>query len=257
MSTTKRRINFTNRKRIRREEIDVRLLETRPGEPVRVKASVSLESYGFPPSAAIAFEAYHRSTGMRFDCGTVGEPSIPDVFVLDELDQRGNLLFRIKVIDRDRDNGRILGSAERISPSSEDDDENRRSLFPVVYGSLGEEVWKVDVEYGERPVLVFNREIPGIKHRLKTDTLLQGLVFPAAFRVVLEALVRDDDEGDDEEEGWRSEWLQFCRERLGIDDEPPRKASQEQKEWIDDTVQRFCHEYGFMKGIRKLEETAE
>lgn len=257
MSTAKRRINFTNRKRIRREDIDVQLLDMRPGEPIRAKASVSLDGYGFPPSAAIAIEAYKGSTGMRFDCGTVGKTSIPDVFVLDEVEQRSNLLFRIKVIDREDDHGRILGSAERISPSSDDDDEDRRSLFPVAYGNLGEEVWKVDIDYGERPALVFNREIPGIKHRLKTDTLLQGLVFPAAFRAVLEALVRDDDEGDEDEEGWRTDWLKFCSERLGINDEPPRRASPEQKEWIDDTVQRFCQEYGFMKGIRKLEEGPE
>ena len=118
-------------------------------------------------------------------------------------------------------------------------------------------MWKVDVTYEERPALVLNREIPGIRHRLKTDALLQGLLFPAAFRTVLDALARDDDEGDDEEEGWRAEWLQYCRERLGIDDEPPRKASQEQTDWIDYAVQRFCQEYGFMKGIRKLEEAPE
>ena len=257
MSTAKRRINFTGRKRIRREEISIRLLESRRGEPLRAKATLSLEDHGFPASAAIAIEAYHRSTGMRFDCGTVGKPAIPEALVLDEVDQGGNLLFRVKIIATEGDSGRILGSAERISPTSDDDDENKRALFPVLYRSLGEEVWKVDVAYEERPALVLNREIPGIRHRLKTDALLQGLLFPAAFRVVLENLARDDDEGDDEEEGWRAEWLQFCRERLGIDDEPPPKTSQEQDDWIDYAVQRFCQEYGFMKGIRKLEEAPE
>lgn len=257
MSTVKRRINFTGRKRIRRQDVDCRLLETSPGEPLRAKTNLSLEGYGFPASAAIAVEVYHRSTGMRFDCGTVGRPAIPEVFSLDEVDQRGNPLFRVKVIDTETDSGRILGSAERISPASDEDNENRRAFFPVLYRSLGEEVWKVDAGYEEPPALVLNREIPGIRHRLKTDALLQGLLFPAAFRIVLEALARDDDEGDDEEEGWRAEWLQFCRERLGIDNEPPRKASQEQSDWIDDAVQRFCQEYGFMKGIRKLEEAPQ
>lgn len=254
MNTAKRRINFTGRKRIRREEVDIRLLDTRPGEPLHAKAKLSLEGYGFPPSATVAIEAYYRSTGMRFGCGTIGNPAIPETLVLDQIDQRGNLLFRVKVVDTESDNGRILGSAERISPSNDDDEEGRRALFPVLYRSLGEEVWKVDVSYEERPALVLNREIPGIRHRLRSDAMLQGLLFPAAFRFVMEALARDDDEGDDEEEGWRAEWLQFCSERLGIEEPPPRRASQEQSEWIDYAVQCFCKEYSFMKGIRKLEE---
>ena len=258
MSTAKRRINFTGRKRIRREDVEISLLETRLGETMRAKAKISIDSYGFPSSAAITIEAYHRSTGMRFDCGTVSNPQIPDALILDEVDQRGNLLFRLKVIDTEVDSGRILGSAERINPSSdENDDENRRALFPVIYRSLGEEVWKVDVGYEERPALVLNREIPGIRHRLKADPLLQGLLFPAAFRVVLENLVQDDDEGEDDNEGWRNEWKQFCRERLGIHDDPPLRLSGDQAEWIDYAVQRFCQEYGFMKGIRKLEEVIQ
>ena len=56
MSTAKRRINFTGRKRIRREEINIRLLETRPGEPLRAKAYLSLENHDFPDSAALAID---------------------------------------------------------------------------------------------------------------------------------------------------------------------------------------------------------
>jgi hypothetical protein len=253
MTSAKRRINSTGRKRIRREDVNIRMLDSAPGEPLRAKASINLDAHEFPSASIISLEAYHRSSGMRFDFGTVGAQTIPDVLVLDEVDRSGTVLFRIKVVEAEGDRGRILGSAERIPPTSEDAEQNRRSLFPVVYRSLDEEVWKVDIDYGGRPTLILNREIPGIGHRLKEDPFLQGFLFPAAFRIVMEAIARDQDEDDDDEPGWRTEWLQFCRDSLGIHDVPPASDAEE---WIDHAVSRFCNEYGFMKRIRKMEEEA-
>jgi hypothetical protein len=47
MSTAKRRINFTGRKRIRREDVEISLLETRLGETMRAKAKFLLIAMGF------------------------------------------------------------------------------------------------------------------------------------------------------------------------------------------------------------------
>jgi hypothetical protein len=179
------------------------------------------------------------------------------VLILDEVDQSGSVLFRVKVIDAREECGRILGSAERIQPSSEDEDKDRRSLFPVLYRSLGEQLWKVEINPGDRPKLILNREIPGIQHRLRTDAFLQGMLFPAAFRIVLEALaagLHDDDADDDSEHpAWQTEWLEFCKAGLGINNPPPVSDSDERLRWVDYAVERFCSEYGFMKAIKKLE----
>ncbi|MBU2091362.1 MAG: hypothetical protein KKB63_12450, partial [Alphaproteobacteria bacterium] len=211
--------------------------------------------YSFPSDAAIALDAYRSSTGtgMRFDCGTVADTAIPELLVLDEIDDGGNVLFRLKVIETYNSSGRILGSADRVQPKS-DDNNNQKSLFPVVYRELKDEIWKVDVNYEQRPALVLNSEIPGIRHRVRHDTLLQGLLFPAAFRIVLENMVRDDDDGDDDAPSWRTDWLQFCRDTLGITEEPPVAGEEARREWIDYAVRRLCEEFQFMKGIRKLEE---
>src|SRR5438105_1192702 len=145
MTSSKRRINSTGRKRIRHENVDIRMVDCGPNEPLRANATIDLSEHGFPSAALISIEAYHRSSGMRFDCGTIGKPAIPDILVLDEVDQSGSVLFRVKVVADQEGRGRILGSAERIQPSSENEDKDPHSLFPVLYRSLGEQVWKVEI----------------------------------------------------------------------------------------------------------------
>jgi len=106
--------------------------------------------------------------------------------------------------------------------------------------------------------LILNRDVPGLQHRLENDAFMKGMLFPAAFRIVLETLVAaHDDEGDDEEDipPWQSEWLKFCQETLGIASAPPTDA-EEQDKWVEEAVDRFSSEYGFVKEIRKQEEAA-
>lgn len=257
MSKVKRRINSTGRKRIHRESVDIRMLQNDPGKPLRASAQLDLSEHEFPHDALVSLEAYHRSSGMRFDCGTVGQPQISDVLVLDEVDHTGSVLFRVKVVENGVERGRILGSAEKIQPLSEDENKDRRSLFPVLYRSIGEQIWKVEINPGDRPKLILNSDIPGIAYKLKNDAFLHGMLFPAAFRIVIEALAAslNDDDGDDDDEQptWQSEWMKFCNEGLSITDTPSATDAEERQQWIEYAVERFCAEYGLMKAIRQLE----
>lgn len=253
MSKAKRRINSTGRKKIKRTDIDIRLLEAKAGEPLKAKASLSLGEHAFPPESFVSIEAYHRSSGMRFDCGTVGALAIPPLLVLDEVDRTGSVLFRVKVTESGPDIGKLLGSAERVQPSSEETIDGKRSLFPVLYRDLKEQVWKVEINEGDRPKLILNNTIPGIGNKLQHNPLVQGLLFPAAFRIVLEKLVKEPDEDDDEEAGWKTEWFQFCREGLGIHDDPSTLDEDDRLDWVDAVVDRFCRVYRFIDGIRKME----
>ena len=65
MSTIRKRINSTGRKRIPRDRISVTLLPVKPDEPLRAVATVRLDGLGFPESATVVLEAYQRSTAMR------------------------------------------------------------------------------------------------------------------------------------------------------------------------------------------------
>ena len=192
---------------------------------------------------------------MRFECGTVGDIRIPPLLVLDEVDRSGSVLFRVRVIDTEGEPGKILGSALGIQPSSENNEEGQRSLFPVIFRDLGELTWKVEMNYGDKPKLVLNKKIPGISHRLHENPLLQGFLLPAALRIVLEELVRERDEGDDDEPGWKAEWLQFCKAGLGLQDDPAELNADDRTEWVD--LKSFCNAHGFVSAIHRTEmETA-
>src|SRR5580704_16800262 len=128
MSSAKRRINSTGRKKISQDKIDLRILSVVPGEPLRAKIGIELGSLDLPSAAAVSVEAYHRSTAMRLDCGTVGAKTIPEVLFLNELDKTGSVLFRIKVVDQKDQPGKILASADRVRPSIEGEHMGRRSI---------------------------------------------------------------------------------------------------------------------------------
>jgi hypothetical protein len=109
-------------------------------------------------------------------------------------------------------------------------------LFPVVYRELGEQVWKVEIEEGDRPKLIVNCEIPAISSKLHQHVILQALVFPAAFRIVLEKLAQNPIEDDDEEPGWKTEWLEFCKQSLGIHEDPTILETEQKQEWVDTDI---------------------
>ncbi len=252
MSSAKRRINSTGRKRIKRERIEIRMLEVRPGEPLKATASLQLSDLGFPHAARVAIEAYHRSSGMRFDCGTIHEMNIPPLLVLDEVDQNGAVLFRVKVVDTGPGMGKLLGSAERIQARSKDEAEGRRSLFPVEDRDLGYEVWKVEVDNDVKPVLILNNRIPSLKYHILENPLIQGVLLPAALRIVIRKLADDPAAVDDDESEWKQDWLRYCQEELRITGDPVIMNMDDRKDWVDEVVRRFCEQTGFVARIRKM-----
>ena len=256
MSTAKRRINSTGRRRIGRECAKISMLESGLDEPLKAKIELNLENLGFPADARVAVEAYHRSSGMRFDCGTVSDLNVPSLLVLDEVDKSGSVLFRLKVIDDNAEPGKLLGSAERLRPLNETDGENRRSIFPILYRDLRYDVWKVEVEQGDRPVLIVNKRIPGFSHSLQKSPMMQGLLLPAALRIVLGELVRVSETGDDEDgPGWKEEWLEFCRRQLGAEFDARKMMDESYRaNWIDDVVMRFCENLSLIERIRGASE---
>ncbi len=252
----KRRINSTGRVKILRNSFEISMLEAEIGQPLKAKTSLELSNYNFPDTASVIIEAYHRSSGQRFDCGTVTQPAVPSVLVLDEVDHSGSVLFRIKVIDNEENPGMLLGSAERISPKSSDDKAGRRSLFPVIYRDLGHEVWKVENLPLGPPELALNIALPEIKPKLKNNPLIQGFLLPAALRVVLEELIRDSDGDGDEGESWREEWKEYCKSELGVADNPPDMGGSEEDkaDWIDRAVKGFCRKFKSVDNIKKMQE---
>ena len=253
MAGARRRLNYTGRQRIRREHIEVRMLENASGTPLRAELDLDLSGYGLPDSAFVIFEAYHRSSLMRFDLGTVGTLNIPPVLVLSEVDHIGSVNFRLKVVDVDVVNGRALATAERIKARSEEDDDpdGRRSLMTVSFKELGHEIWRVDLASDSRPELLINREIPGIKHQLQESAVIQAFLLPAALRVVLENLFPDQGYVDDDDDDiWQKEWKEFCNDELGMVFEGAASL-EDRDDWVNECIRRFCRKSGFLGNLKK------
>jgi hypothetical protein len=253
MNSAKRRINSTGRKKISQDKIDLRILAAIPGEPIRAKLGLDLESLGLPASASVSVEAYHHSTAMRFDCGTVGAKKIPEILSLNDLDRAGGVLFRIKIVDREVQQGKILASADRVRPVVEGDDIGRKSIFPVEHCDLGQEIWRVDIDDDTGPLLLLNSKIPALMHRIHDNPLVAGTLLPAAFRVVLLHIARHPSEDDEDGNGWKTDWKRFCTEGLGVEDElEDMEDDDEREQWVADAVRRYCETKAFVDKARQM-----
>ena len=250
MSTVKRRINSTGRKRIPRDRVSVTLLAVKPDEPLRASATVRLDGLGFAEGASVLLEAYQRSSAMRFELGTVAAYSVPDPLILHELDPGAVPLFRLKVIDNEGQAGKLLGAAERLRPDSDDTPDGRESLFPVRFVELHEEVWKLQID-AAGPCLLLNCRIPVLKAEIQRNPLVSGILLPAALRGVLEQLVGDRYDTDDDEAAWKEKWLRYCREELGLTEDPGTLTQELREEWIDEGIRAFCKSAKFMAKIRR------
>lgn len=252
MASAKRRINSTNRKRVGQEAVDIRVLETPPGSPQKATATLKLEEFGFSPAAIVVIEAYRSSSLMRFECGTIGNLKVPPIMVLDEIDEGGNIQFRVKIVDNGEVVGRLLGSASRIRPLSQEDKNGRRSLLKIRWSrTLGQELWRVAVDDDEPPALVLNVFATGLDNRILVDPMLRASIMPAAFRLVLEKLIVLPTPEDDDDSDWKNDWLKFCRDELGVEEVDLNKNDMDEKrKWVSEAVQEFARRAGFVDQIR-------
>lgn len=232
-----RHINHTGRSKIKHSEVEIQLIE-QPGKAPAFQATFKLAEGHLPSNADLFVEAYHRNTSQRFDFGTVGAPISPPDTTLSEIDLSGPTLFRVKVVDNSEHVGRLIASAEQLSPKDEDIDEQRASL--MIFKSMpemGNLTWKISFTEAHKPVLCINNKIPEAKHQLLNNPVFQSLILPAAFREVLLYILWNE-EGEPAEGSWQQKWMNFAgkiaQEECPHDEDPDRLVA-----WIDDVVRAF------------------
>jgi hypothetical protein len=255
MVSIQRRLNSTGRVRISRERVQLALEE--PADAISFpwfSATINLGDLDLPGNAKIAIEAYYRSSSMRFACGSVAEPRVADRMELSDIDRGGAIQFRVLVFSPES-TGQILASAEGLRPARKGDGPDREPLLPLRETDLGEELWKVEVDFRNGPMLLLNSGIPGFASRLRSSALLQGLILPHALRQILQTL---PDVGEDEGgEAWSDKWRTFLR-TLGAPDEPDDSEDEQAYQvWIDDSAKLFCDLKGFTEKVRSSTSAAE
>lgn len=232
-----RRFNFTERKRIDQERVEIEVTEAADGGPASFKAEINFDGMELPADAPVTIEAYRGRMAMRFPWGKAGAltphsdcrlVTIPD-----------NPSFRVKVVAPD-ESGMLLAMANRIRPRREERHGSLLWLKPS--DALGKEVWRLEFGDGsDPPTLLINRSVPGIETAALSDDAFHALVFPEVLRAVLvRALITDDADLEDEEGDW-SGWLRFAR---SFHDAPLRSGDDDERaKWIDKAVEAFTQKH--------------
>lgn len=229
-----RRFNFTERKRIEQERVEIEVTEAAGGAPASFNAALDFDGMGLPADAPVTVEAYRGRMAMRFPWGAAGALTPP-------LDRRlvgvpDNPSFRVKVVAADG-SGALLAMANRIRPRREE--RHGALIWLKPSDALGKEVWRL--EFGDgNPTLLINRNVPGIEGAVLNDGAFGALVFPEVLRAVLiRAIITDDADLEDDGGDW-SDLLAFARsfhdEPLPFGEDDDRAA---RMTWIDAAVAAF------------------
>jgi hypothetical protein len=232
-----RKLNFTERAKIARSDVRVTLRRDHDGVLV-FDPQLSFDAIDVVPTARVFIEAYYRTSFMRFDCGSVAAFTPPADRRLTEIDGTSVVRFRVKLVDNEGNDHRIVAVADDIVVAEEKRDATGRvPLLPVNFtDSLGQQAWRLAFE-PNGPVLELNNRIDAIKDVAKNDASFFALVYPAAVRQVLsQILLVEQHDAQNEGDDWWNLWLRWAARYaspLPIDpDEAPF--------WIDEVVSAFC-----------------
>jgi hypothetical protein len=254
MPSVQRRFNSTGRLRIIRSRVDI-ALEQAPDLNVipTARASLKLEGLDVPGDAIVAIEAYYRTSSMRFACGTVSSLNVPEPMLLSDIDKGGAVRFRVLVIAADG-TGRILAAADGLRPSTPGDGADRQALLPMRETDIGNELWKIEVDYRTGPVLLVNNRVSGLAAQIRNETLLQGLILPHAFRTILQNLSPGGE--SDEDDLWGDNWRRFLSD-LGLPTEAEDPDDTDSvDEWVESAVRVFSDLKEFPARLKLLRNTA-
>jgi len=239
----RRRFNYTERKRITRDQIEIKL--NRDGDTVEsFSAKLNLNGMNLPLADRVYIEAYRRADVERYPFGTVDNIAPPDDTSLSRLRYQESLRFRVLVTDESGERGLIHALAEGI-PAEE---YRKRSILPVDFRDLGRRIWKI--EFGaDGPVLLLNEKVPGI-YDLGKEPQFRLCVYPAALRDVLTHMVFVENAFSSEEltDNWTDDWIRFARAlttgdgdaSVILDVNSPQFDDSEAMQWTDGVVNQFC-----------------
>ncbi len=248
MSTGSRVLNFTGRKRIRRKDVRISLLEAKHPDPPVVSVDLDIPSYELPAHASVFVEAYRQVALQRFDYGTIGNIKEPEDRRLLDFETGDGVLFRVKVVDvssGERHAGLILAQADGLSASMEN---RKRSLLCLVPDpELRDEVWRLEAtDDNVHPEVRVSRHLIHDHIDFGRSNEFLSLSMPEILRRILRWALAED--RPEEEDGWhqpRGQWLRLAIGMLEQKDLPehidgPNADGDQRDEWVERVVTRFC-----------------
>ncbi len=237
-----RTLNYTDRKRIRREDACITLYNEEGRH--YFTAELELAGYRLPPTSYVYVEAYRQAQYMRFSFGQAGELVEPNDRFLSKFDSPDGVMFRVKVVQELPRKGLLIAQASQIRPKRHDKaDDDRLSLLAVQpVDSLGDQIWRLDFN-DEQVILLVNSKL-GDKDALVKHPTFRCLVYPEVVRYVLITILKGDKYDDlDDTSNWRTLWLRFARNLGVMTAMPPVTDEARVDDWIEDVVDKFCRQH--------------
>jgi hypothetical protein len=246
-----RKLNFTERTKIPRAAVRIALRRESDGT-LSFDPSLDLTTVTAPGSARVYIEAHYRTSYMRFDCGTLDDLAIPQDRRLYQIDSSSVVRFRVKVVDNEKGEHRIVAAADDITVSADSEGGAARvSLLPVNFRDLGDLPWRVELESGG-PVLELNNRIEAVERMARNDAAFFALVYPAAVRLILtEVLLVEEYDAHEESDEWWSLWLRWARELTEL---PLPEDREERRGWIEEVTAAFCGRHRVIEKMHPQEE---
>jgi len=242
-----RRLNYTKRQKVRREDLVIVTRDGADGAWPWFEASLTLGSYDLPPTARVFVEAYRQTAYQRFDFGTVGllRPAENRNLTAFGSTEADGVLFRVKVVepsDGPADASRILAHADQVRPDSAG---RQRSLLNLLPGEFRDEVWRLEIDEDTGPSLKVSKYLAPDRWGLVKSDEFRTLVGPEIFRRILTiAAASGKAFFDEDKDGWEGRWVRMACQVTGVPeprDEP--WGQDDQENWVEDAVQRFSRRH--------------
>jgi len=234
-----RRFNYTNRLRIRRKDVRIKVRDE--GGQLAFDADLSaLADYELPPESLVFVEAYRQASWMRFGFGQAGAITPAKNRLLTQFDSPEGIKFRVKVTPQG-DVHTLLAEADAIPLAKpEQKDGERTPLLPVKPQKLGDEIYRLDFSGQDgRPLLLINTEAGNYADIGRAPAFV-SLVYPAVFReILIRVLLVDKHDDDANPHDWRSQWLRFASLHPGLGELPEPDEADERGQWIEKAVAAF------------------
>jgi hypothetical protein len=238
-------MNFTKRSRLTREQANVAIHPDGERKAATFEAQLRLDALPSGVGQARVFvEAYHQTTRMRFDYGTVAavsEPPLEDRR-LSEFSDWKDVMFRVKITDVTDAPGRLLAWADRIKPKGPDD-QDEPDLVRFRDAELFGRLW--DVEFDESGPVVVVERAHGAQN-VGRDDRFRAVAYPEIMRRTLEHAFIDEQMAYPQPGHWSTTWVRdFVLAKLGLKASPAlgTEDTKAVREWINDAVELFARKH--------------
>ena len=251
------RINYTGRKRIVREKVQLRLVVD--VFPKLYVDGIDLSGFDLPGDARIVVEAQRRTNFTRVHCGTVAEPDLASGATLREFDSPDGINFRVKVVGASGDNeGKLLAAADGLRATADGESADRVALLPVRPSDLGQLLWRLDIDDTGFPSLLINKLVPMGWNEFARQPMFRALVFPEVTRRVAMWVVGNLADVADNPESPAAPWVQYFKAELGQDlldmSVPSDEADRQEwaRDWADEVAEKFSRKHRILESIGSL-----